>query len=260
MKIVALNVASASERRAEAIIEWLRMSEADLVVFSETSDGPGTKRIANSFADLGWYGELGESRGRERGAAIYARLPVEAIARPARDPLPARAIAVSVDGFDVYGFYIPNRGRDPEKLERKASFLDAWGDWLESRGREYGSLVIGDLNVVPSTQRPIMLPQMKFEYDWLERLQRTYADLALRHLGVHEHTWIAHTGEGYTYDHALASQSLLPRIAGFHYDHSSRTSAASDHSALTVVVTSSKAPEARPISELARWQAQAELF
>lgn len=260
MKIVSLNIASASERRAEAIITWLKGSQADLVVMSETSNGPGTRRIARAFLELGWYGQLGETTGNERGAAIYGRWPMQTTDRPQADPLPARAMTVTVDGFDLYGFYIPNRGNDATKLRRKTEFLDAWGKWLVDKGRERPSLVIGDLNIVPASQHPAMLPQMKFEYDWIQRLRSVYSDLAESRLGAHEFTWVAHTGEGYTYDHAFASRGLAPRVVAFEYDHSSRSKEASDHSALTVDIHSTIRSQCRPISDLGTWQAQDGLF
>src|SRR6185369_2955683 len=116
--------------------------------------------------------------------------------------------------------------------------------WLKYLSDESASnqqrILLGDLNVVPPSQHPLFLPQQQFEYDWYENLniRGGIYDAATMHRALgHESTWVAHTGEGYTYDHILLQKGLAPRVVQFEYDHSTRsTGGITDHSALILAL------------------------
>jgi hypothetical protein len=63
-------------------------------------------------------------------------------------------------------------------------------------------------------------------------------DAALRHNSSgHESTWVANTGEGYTYDHIMPHTNLSARVVKFSYDHSPRRRGGiTDHSALSLFI------------------------
>jgi exonuclease III len=136
--------------------------------------------------------------------------------------------------------YVPNRGNDGLKIERKRSFLDSWLQYLAQKApTNQQRVLVGDLNVVPTSQHPVFLPQHVFENRWYEQLQSHAGlyDAALMHHHRHESTWVAHTGEGYTYDHIMPAKGLCDRVVAFAYDHSPRLSTnVSDHSALILTM------------------------
>jgi hypothetical protein len=63
-------------------------------------------------------------------------------------------------------------------------------------------------------------------------------DAAYRHHeNGHESTWVAYTGEGYTYDHIFVQEDLQPQVRQVQYDHRPRLSmGVSDHSAVIVTL------------------------
>jgi exodeoxyribonuclease-3 len=136
--------------------------------------------------------------------------------------------------------YVPNRGNDWAKTERKRAFLECWLNFCRaSASGDVQRILLGDLNVVPTDQRPVFLPQQQFEYDWFVNLESAAGlyDAAVRHGPRHESTWVAHNGEGYTYDHIMLQKSLAKRVISFQYDHSTRQERAlTDHSALVLTM------------------------
>lgn len=238
MRILSLNIASASVERAEAILSWLKEQDADVLVLSEISSGDGTDKIIDCFRLNGWMDRVGVCKEKELGVAIFTRCASQILdLRPTPDPLGSRAVILSFDSspsINIVGMYIPNRGKDPEKLNRKLEYLKIWGEHLCTLGKAYSTMVIGDLNIVPPIQHPIFLPQIPIEDKWYNDLQNKagYLDVALNCLGKYEQTWVAHTGEGYTYDHAFVTKDLRKYITSFSYIHDTRKLKISDHSAL----------------------------
>jgi exodeoxyribonuclease-3 len=52
------------------------------------------------------------------------------------------------------------------------------------------------------------------------------------HPAAAEHSWVGRTGDGYRYDHAFCSNSLIPAVATCQYLHAPRNDRLTDHSAL----------------------------
>jgi exonuclease III len=246
IKIATLNIASASKEKARRLLDgWLIPSSYDVCVLSETSEGQGTDDIISVFQAAGWQVFQRNTSAKDRGVAIVTRIKsTESTNYPSSDPAPGRSIVIelhTIPRIQIVGMYVPNRGNDLAKLDRKKKFLDCWLQYIVDNSLTPGQrILIGDLNVVPTGQRPMFLPQYQFEYDWYEKLTHAAGlyDAALKHGGRHESTWVAHSGEGYTYDHIMPGKNLLKHVVNFSYDHSTRkTSGLTDHSALILTVT-----------------------
>jgi exonuclease III len=246
IKIATLNIAAASKERARKVLdEWVVPNSCDVYVFTETSEGEGTQLISTDFKTAGWSVYQRATEPKDRGVMIATRLVSKAGCRyPEGDPAPGRSLIIRLStdpSIEIVGMYVPNRGNDPTKAHRKKAFLDCWLHWFTSNtpSREH-RILVGDLNVVPPDQHPQFLPQQLFEYSWFEEIQRKgqMYDAAERHHETrHESTWVAHTGEGYTYDHILIQNSIQGRVERFEYDHGTRLAGGvSDHSALVLTV------------------------
>lgn len=256
--IATLNIAAASKERARRLLdEWIIPTACDVYVLTETSDGEGTALILSEFQNAGWATFRRQTIPNDRGTLIASRLrAVASPAVPATDPVPGRTVILDLDTnpqLQLIGMYVPNRGNDWTKTERKRAFLDYWLRFC-STSLTHGvqRVLVGDLNIVPVGQRPKFLPQNQFEYDWITNLDRALGlyDAALRHGPRHESTWVAHTGEGYTYDHIFPQKTLVDRVASFRYDHAPReTLALTDHSALLLTVAVDSA-EPLPVGRL----------
>jgi exodeoxyribonuclease-3 len=255
--ISTLNIAAASDERAQKLLhEWIVPNSHDVYVFTETSEGKGTAILASAFQDAGWAWFQHATVAKDRGVAIATCLAGATARGPENDPGPGRALVVHLSSqppIEIVGMYVPNRGNDWAKADRKEAFLRFWLDQLRTRTAK-SRILLGDLNVVPLDQRPVFLPQLKSEYEWFKDLERVIDlyDAAVEHAGKHESTWVAHTGEGYTYDHILPQKCLAERVCDFAYDHSTRTHRAlTDHSALvlTVQVDDVERRVVRPVGE-----------
>jgi exodeoxyribonuclease-3 len=241
--IATLNIGAASRDRARRIIdEWILPSSFDVYVLTETSEGPGTHMILSEMKDAGWLVFLRPTKPKDRGTAIVSRIAATPhAAYPVDDPAPGRAIIITLDTeptIEIIGMYVPNRGNDSGKTDRKRTFL---GCWLRRLASDIGHqrILVGDLNVVPPTQRPQFLPQEPFEYEWYETLISSCGiyDAASRHNPPgHESTWVAYNGEGYTYDHIMIAEDMMTFVTRFAYDHSTRNRRLSDHSAIVISV------------------------
>jgi exonuclease III len=259
--ISTLNISAASEERAQKLLhEWIAPSSHDVFVFTETSEGKGTAILASAFRDAGWAWYQRPTAPKDRGVAIATRLGASIASEPEKDPVPGRSLAVylrSHPTLEIVGMYVPNRGNDWAKAERKEAFLRFWLGQLRSRS-DKSLILLGDLNVVPPGQRPAFLPQSQSEYEWFNDLAHVIGlyDAAVRHVGKHESTWVAHTGEGYTYDHILPHEHLADRVTDFSYDHSTRVRTLTDHSALviTMLVDDVERKPVRPVGEPSQTQ------
>lgn len=267
ISIATINIASASKERANRLFEeWLKPTSYDIYVFTETSDGDGTSLIISEFQNAGWTTFHRPATAKDRGVAIASRIGGSLSSNvPKNDPAPGRALVFDVNSeppLEIVGMYVPNRGNDWAKTERKRSYLDCWLRYLSSPSvSARHRILIGDLNVVPQEQRPVFLPQQQFEYDWFANLVQSAGlyDAALKHGTQHEHTWVAHTGEGYTYDHIMPDKRLATRVAALQYDHTTRRQGGlTDHSAiiLTVVLDTVERLGVRPLGQ----PIQTELF
>jgi exonuclease III len=249
--IATLNIGACSRSRAERIIdEWINPNAFDVLALTETSSGSGTTHLHTYLTGVGYLVYGSDPDAKDRGALVATRLQAIEAPYPPADPLPWRSASTRITGspdLGITGLYVPNRSNDPLKLQRKRTYLDVWREWLLA---EQGPLlVLGDLNVVPPTQKPKMLPQMDFEYEWYSSLTDTrFVDCALAFGGTaHEATWVSHFGEPYTYDHMFISPSLRSAVRSFAYDHTTRgPTGVTDHSALILTIELAGATPADP--------------
>ena len=242
ISIATLNIAAASRDRARRILEeWVALAVHDIHVFTETSQGEGTRELLGEFRAAGWTVFTMPLTEGDRGVAIATCIAASAVHDyPDADPAPGRAVIVdleTVPSIRLIGMYVPNRGNNPNKVARKRGYMTRWLDFLGDNPSDRPRILLGDLNIVPPGQRPKFLPQSGFEYEWYEQLLRDLhlVDAATcGDAGGHESTWVAHSGEGYTYDYALIDERLRSRLANFAYAHETRAPhGISDHSALS---------------------------
>jgi len=244
--IATLNISAASKERAPKLLdEWLIPTSYDIYVLTETSEGQGTSIILSKFRNAGWKIFQRPTEPKDRGVAIISRIAGYYSSSPFlnNEPMPGRTLIVQLNTnpqIEIIGMYVPNRGNDWSKTERKRAFLEYWLGYFNFHPSEFRQILLGDLNVVPTEQQPKFLPQQQFEYDWFSKLdfKAGLYDAAIRHGNKHESTWVAFSGEGYTYDHIMLQKELADNVVSFHYDHSTRMERMiTDHSALVLTIT-----------------------
>lgn len=250
VRIVSLNVSAPGERRVPGLLRYLSDQAADVLVLSETRSGAGHRLLCAGLRGLGFTLHDAHPPVGGRGVLVATSVPTLAADDPYAD-LSGRASRVRladgtgpVDVVAIYGPSSPPHGIPPDRkaLQRKESWLLSCMAKLEESWPDpeaAGSLLIGDLNVIPPDHQPLYRSTKLFEYEFFYRLttELHMTDLTSEAPGAeYAHTWISHQGHGYRFDHALCDRRLAARITECAFDHEPRLTGITDHSAIRVVL------------------------
>ncbi|SCG58110.1 exodeoxyribonuclease-3 [Micromonospora echinaurantiaca] len=244
LSVLTLNVQAAALPRARRLLAWLDARDDNLIILTETSNGPGTAYLLEQCRAAGLDVTHTPSPDGDRGCAIVSRLPTTA--RPdllAGVTLPGRAVAVTVNtesAITVLGLYVPSSDRAPAKVAKKRAFLTSVIDGLRglTEGQRAHLIVGGDYNVISRNHRPRYPGFLSFEYEFLDALEQL--DLADAHQRLHPttqaHSWIGRGGNGYRFDYLHTGAALTPHLASCDYLHQPRDRQLSDHAAVAATL------------------------
>jgi exodeoxyribonuclease III len=236
LRMVALNTRSGGGNRALALAAALAAREPDVVVVGEAyPDGPRAARLRDALGEVGLVHQAGaESRtpGVPSAVLIASRLPLTVACQPLVDgPNRQRVVEARVGGILLGGAYFPLA------KPKVAFWRDEFLPYAASRLGE-DALLAGDFNSgahFVDEAGATALAAAEFarmsETGWVDAWRSRRPD-------GREFSWFSHVGNGFRIDQAFASPSLAPRLADARYDHSTRESGVSDHSALVVDVRS----------------------
>jgi exodeoxyribonuclease III len=241
LTILTINVQAAAPARAQRLLTWLLARDDDVIILTETSNGPGTRHLLTELGAAGLTVTHQPSPDGDRGGAIATRVP----SRPAPHltagiSLPGRAPAVILDtdpAVTVLGLYVPSSDRAPAKVAKKRAFLTTVQNTLATmRAADRAHLVVGgDYNVISRDHQPRYPGFLQFEYEFLDTL--TALGLTDIHQSLHPdvqaHSWIGRGGNGYRFDYLHAGPGLLPHLAAA-YLHQPRLDGLTDHAAHSV--------------------------
>lgn len=240
LDVLTFNLNNPGRERAERQMEFLAARPEAVLVLTETADSVGCDFLASRFTAAGYSVTFPRPGRGERGVMVVSRLATAPGPRVV-DYLPHRAVPVIVETDDgpvsIVGLYVPSRDATQVKTKRKRAFLDACRRGLPTAiGRH--EVVIGDFNLLEPDHWPAYRFFQMFEYDfytWLGTARYRDAFRVL-HPTEAEHSWVGRTGDGYRYDHAHVTHSLVPALRGCSYVHEVRTGPdrLTDHSALTM--------------------------
>lgn len=226
--IVALNIQHGGGKRESALIEWLREQNADIVVLSEWREKPRGSAIEAALKSDG-YDVHSQDGKTTNGVLIAAREQFKATPVTPHDAqIGVLLKAQWKGGLTVIGAYLPLA------IRAQREFLDVC---MESAKQHSDApfLLVGDLNTgcndadfeagatpFPCADAFVALTDCGLIDQWR------------RHHGMTEYTWRSRHRNGFRIDHALGNKAFQSRYAslGCDYDHSTRESKLSDHSAL----------------------------
>jgi exonuclease III len=240
-----LNVSGPSLARAERIWDYLVKIDADVLVLTETRGTPGTEALLASFRDAGYtVGAASDLDRGERGVAIVHRLEgaTDSIVETVDLSHRIRVTTLEADEpLTVVGVYVPSRDGSPEKINRKRNFLNQLNRVLRRVSHNRNLVLMGDLNIVSRSHEPRYSAFRSWEYDALEEISGCgLADGFLElHPSTQAHSWIGRTGNGYRYDYAFLSASLLDKLNRCEYVHEPRELGLSDHAGMLLTIETS---------------------
>ncbi|MDR6774399.1 exodeoxyribonuclease III [Azospirillum sp. BE72] len=250
MKIATWNVNSA-KARLPLIIDWLRTTSPDVVLFQEIKCETAAFPTA-AFEDLGYHvNAVGQKA--YNGVAMLSKAPAEdVLTRLPGEPEDeqARYVEATVAGVRIASLYLPNGNPVPgEKFAYKLRWMDRLYDHARTLlAQEIPVVLGGDYNIIPEA-RDVFSPQA-FAGDALFRPESRAKFRALLNLGLteayralhdddHAYTfWDYQAGSwprdnGLRIDHFLLSPQAADRLAGCTIDRGPRgLEKASDHTAV----------------------------
>ena len=241
LRLITWNVQHASPARSRAQVAWLaKQPEADVVVLTEVSDGPGGDTLIQALRESGYPSIVAPTGGGDYRTVVAARSPHFQAHSAGVDVLPHRCPAASLTigehRVGVIGIYVPSRGPKERRNEDKRAFQNAVAEALPSLVEDLGGLVAvaGDLNVV----EPGHIPHYPVFGDWEYDFYRSFAQAGLvdayrtLHPDTVEHSWFGRGGNGYRIDHAFITAAHQQSLLACDYRHDPRAQGVSDHSAM----------------------------
>ncbi|WP_327039055.1 endonuclease/exonuclease/phosphatase family protein [Micromonospora maris] len=242
LSILTINVQAAAPARAQRVLTWLLARDDDVIILTETTNGPGTRHLLTELGAAGLTVTHQPAPDGDRGCAIATRVP----SRPAPHltagiSLPGRAPAITLDtepAVTVLGLYVPSSDRAPTKVAKKRAFLTTVQNTLATMSAAHRAHLVvgGDYNVISRDHHPRYSGFLTFEYEFLD----TLSDLGLAdihqslHPDVQAHSWFGRSGNGYRFDYLHAGPGLQPQLSAAAYLHQPRLDGLTDHAAHAV--------------------------
>lgn len=238
IRLLNWNIRNPSLERAIKQIEWIKKNNFDVIVLSETKSSEGCDYISDRLKGLG-YAVLFPKTKNDDYCAIMAVRNLKEIPEIHTDFLPYR-VSFSVCNFSgknilVAGMYAPiwkddkarNWFKKFEELMNDENLRKKFSDWI----------IIGDMNVLEPKHDPQY--QIYKEWEWFYNAFKNhgFTDIfRFFHPEEKEYSWFSHDGNGYRFDHAFATESLLPFVKKCFYIHEVRLNKLSDHSAMCLEI------------------------
>jgi exodeoxyribonuclease-3 len=264
VRALTLNLQRASAPRTGRLAAWLTSLElpADVLVLTEVSAGDSGEVLAQLLTDGGYHVVLPKPAGDDRYRVLVAcRDAIPEAVDIGADQVAHRCVAVRIPGLAgglaILGLYVPSRGPRHRRNQDKRMFQDhvsallpTLTETLDIRGPV---VITGDLNVVEPDHEPRYAVFGKWEYDF-------YRDFGLAGFvdafrvanptGM-DYSWFGRPSRdgqrnGYRIDHAFVTSAYRDAVLECRYDHSARALELTDHSALTLTLTTGGKPVTPP--------------
>lgn len=153
LSVVSWNVNSV-RLRIDQIARFLQQADADVVCLQEIKcQSPEFPHQV--FADLGYPHILVTGQKGWHGVALVSRYPFDTLETPAHcRRSEARCQAISINGVELWNFYIPAGGDVPDralndKFDHKLEFYERLTRALDTYPKDKPLLIAGDLNIAP---------------------------------------------------------------------------------------------------------------
>jgi len=231
MKIISWNILHGGGSRVSDIVAHLKSHRPDIVCLQEFRHSKSKAQLVEGLNQLGLsYSHLPDTKKASTNTvAVFSKYAFEATDHYQDSKGAVRCVEVRPDNTDLRIITLSF----PHKKEQIPLFnllLD-----LDQSYLEIPSIMVGDFNCgIPfedsetKTFYATHLFQQLLRQGWVDSWRT-------RNKEAREFTWFStQKGNGFRYDHALASESFDARITSVYYDHAAREHRLSDHSPLLV--------------------------
>lgn len=252
IKIITLNIENPSLERAQKLVEWIKNRSEDVFVFTETKNSKGCYYLEEYFntnikklfcEEIMYYVLFPKPMDNNYGVMCISKFPLSFGVSPflKNDPFYSRYLNFNVKKgnqiINILGLYVPSRDQTEEKIQRKKQFL--WQVQKEITKEKYKlNIVCGDLNIISKTHSPYYKFFQKWEFDFYDYLiNNDFLDAySYFNPGKKEYSWVGRTNNGYRYDYFFIAKKNLEYCSHCYFDHSTRFSKLSDHSAIILEI------------------------
>ena len=230
MKIISYNVNGIRAAINKGFIDWLRVSNIDVICIQETKANKEQVEI-NLLEKIGYhnYWFSAQKKGYS-GVAIFSKKPPNNVIYGTKInhiDYEGRVIQVDYDELSIISLYLPS-GTNIDRLEYKFKFMKDFKEYIDDLKIRYPKLIIcGDYNIChkeidihdPIRNKNVsgFLPE---ERQWLDKFINSGFIDSFRHLNSepHNYSWWSYransrvNNKGWRIDYALVSESLKKNI------------------------------------------------
>ncbi|MEE9332792.1 MAG: endonuclease/exonuclease/phosphatase family protein [Granulosicoccaceae bacterium] len=232
IKLLTWNILQGGGKRAMAIAEQLVAINPSIVTLQEFRNGKSAPIILDALKKIGLeHQHLIQSTAAKNTVMVAAGIPFETF-EWADDLDPALCVRAQfklpnahIDTLHIFAGHLPQK-------RAQVPYLDALGK-LNTKDYQ-AALIIGDLNCgIPfeDSETKSFVNTHMFQ----NLLRNGWTDSwRTRNLDAREYSWISSRGNGYRYDHCLATEKADKLINKIDYLHGVREEGLSDHSAMLI--------------------------
>ena len=232
IKLLTWNILQGGGKRAVGIADELEAINPDIVTLHEFRNGKSAPIILDALNKLGLdHQQLAQSSAAKNTVMVAARVPFDTH-EWADDLDPTLCVHAqfqlsesSLDTLDIFAGHLPQK-------RAQVPYLDTLGKLSASEFE--AALIIGDLNCgIPfeDSETKSFVNTHMFQ----NLLRNGWADSwRTRNPDAREYSWISSRGNGYRYDHCLATEKADKLINKIGYLHNVREERLSDHSAMLI--------------------------
>lgn len=215
------------------ICSVIEAAEPDIVVLQEYRDNKSIAQLHDTLEELSLLHRHHASQGaRDNSVMIASRYPMEVTAWTHSIPESnALMTTVQPDGFRAFELLAAHFPHKKKQIPYFSALLD------QQVAIGANALLLGDLNCgIPfedsetKTFENTHLFQALLDEQWIDSWRT-------RHENGREFSWISPRGNGYRYDHCLATKAMDGAISSIQYLHEVRDQKLSDHSPIVISVT-----------------------
>ncbi|HUY47295.1 MAG TPA: endonuclease/exonuclease/phosphatase family protein [Streptosporangiaceae bacterium] len=244
VRLMVFNTQHASPGRARAQVTWIAaQDDADLLILTEVSAGPGGHSLIQALAENGYSSVLAPEPAEPDYRAVLASrgpvlTPIPGGISVFSHRGPAAAADIGGHRIGLLGLYVPSRGPRQRRNENKRAFQDAVTGAVPALVARFSDplIIAGDLNVV----EPGHIPHLPVFGEWEYAFYRSFLEAGMTdayrqiHPQAGDHSWFGRSGTGYRLDHIFITSPHAPRVRDCGYLQAPRHLGLTDHAAMTI--------------------------
>lgn len=230
-KILSLNIRSGGGDRVASIWQFIEHHKPDVVVLSEWREGKGGQEFLQLFKENGFNCLTLNDGTTRNGVLVAARELFEASSMTPRNSTPGVLLLLRFARWVLLACYFP-------QLEAKLEFFNACKK-TASLHSNIPFILIGDLNTGNQVlDKALGATPFSCSNAFNSLTSEAHlSDLWRSSNGIElcDWTWLSSSKNGFRIDHAFANNHFVSQMAPLcAYDHNSRLSGITDHSAIIV--------------------------